>query len=465
MQNVSSEPGFLSLRQIYAMLAARRALILNVAGSLFFLTVMLTLLLPRTWTASSSLYINYREDDPLGGQGLSALLDDSYMQTQLELIHSQRVAELMIERLRLHDTPEYRTSVARHGKDRAEQLLVKDLLDSSRIEHSRGSRVVTINFDADSPLAARDLADAMVRSYIELGEQMTSSRARSRFEQYNAQLEQLRNEVDRIQDELTRYQQQHDILSVQEHGDQESARLTELNKTLLALQTELQDARSAQAGTRALLASGIAPDETPLAAQSPIIHMLKEQLSIVDRQLGDVQGRLGPRHPTIRGLAAERQKLLTRIRREADALLTGADSRVAQLAARADLLQSDIDQQRGKVLALMKARNQIATYERQLASAQQIYSAALKSYDTLSMASNVLSPNVTILRTAELPATPSRPRIGLNLALGLLAGLLVGVLLALLLELLQRRVRTADDLLYDPELPLLGQVGLTERLA
>lgn len=461
----SPESGSLSLKQLCAMLLARRRLVCFVTALIFALTALITALLPRVWTASTSIYIDYNESDPIKGQQLSAMLDDSYMQTQLELLRSPRVAAIVIDTLRLRDTPEYRQDVANDGQARADQALVKRLLGNLKIQHARGSRVVSLDYSDRSRNLARDVANAFAGAYRELGEQMAASAARSRFEQYDAQLGQLRKEVDTIQGQLTAYQQHNDILNVQDHGDQETRKLNELNGTLTALQTSLQTARAEQTATQALLKSGMQPYETPIASQSPVITALKTQLGDIDRRLGDVKGALGPRHPLIRGLNSERGRIVSRLVQESRALLAGADSNIARLSAQIAELQQEIEQQRQKVLKQMQQRNQIAAYQRQLASAQQVYNAALQKYDTLIMASTIQSPNVAVLRSAELPSTPSKPRVLVNLLLGLLVGAAGGVLLALLLELLNRRVNIVEDLLGDPDLPMLGQIGLKESHA
>lgn len=461
----SHESGSLSLRQVFAILVARRRFVFLVAALIFVLTALITLLLPRMWTASTSIYIDYNESDPINGHQLSAMLDDSYMQTQLELLQSQRVAGVVIDRLQLRNTPEYRQDVASDGQARADQALFQGLLRNLKIQNARGSRVVNVEYSDRSRTRARDIANTFASAYRELGEQMAVSAARSRFEQYNVQLDQLRKEVDTVQGQLTDYQQKNDILNVQEHGDQETQKLKELNSTLTALQTSLQEAKANQAATRELLKAGMKPYETPIANQSPVITALKTQLGDIDRRLGDVKGSLGRNHPLIRGLSSERQRIFTRLTQESQSLLAGTDGTIARLTTQIADLQQDIEQQRQKVLTQMQQRNQMDAYQRRLASAQQVYNAALQKYDTLIMASNIMSPNVTVLRSAELPSTPSKPRVLLNLLLGLVVGVACAVMLTLLLELSDRRVNTVEDLLGDPDLPLLGQIGLKESRA
>ncbi|MCJ9714247.1 hypothetical protein LWS69_34870, partial [Bordetella hinzii] len=135
------------------------------------------------------------------------------------------------------------------------------------------------------------------------------------------------------------------------------------------------------------------------------------------------------------------------------------DSEVQRLEAQKAALQRDMDAQRAKVLDQMAKRDRIAAYQRQFAGVEQVYQTALQKYDGILMASNISLPSLSVLRAAEVPSSPSRPKVRTSLVLGLLFGIMAGLALALLLELSRRRVRCLDDLERNTSLPVLGRVG------
>ncbi|WP_226955030.1 GumC family protein [Mesopusillimonas faecipullorum] len=440
------------------MLSARRHFILFFTGAILGLTALITLLSPKVWTASADIYIDYRENDQLSGRTISPFLDDSYMQTQMDLMHSQRVVDLVIDSLQLRTGREYLSLQAKHGQQRADQELIKSISQNIDIQRAHGSRVVSISYLGNSPQQAQQFADALANAYIELGEKVAMSMGQQRFEQYSAQLENLQNEIDRIQNTLTNYQQSTGMLNVQEHGDLESQKLKELTSTLLQVQNRIEDVRARNRSTQQLLDSGIQAQDIPQITQLPSLLKLKEHLANIDRQLGSVQGSMGPNHPTVRGLQTERRRLLNDMQREVTASLDAENNELISLQQQAESLEQEIEQQRKKMLTQMDQRDRISTYQRQLASAQLVYRAALEKYDSLAMAGNISVTNATLLQAAELPTSPSSPRPMLNLLLGLFIGVLVACCLALTLELLNRRVRCIEDLRgYRNQLPLLGQ--------
>lgn len=461
MDASSPDSSLLSLNQIRAMLAARRGLIAWVTLGVVFATLVVVLVMPRVWTSTSDIVIDYKENDPITGRSFSALLDDSYMQTQIDLIKSQAVAERMVRTLGLLPA---RTEQGGERTNAHEQL-VASIGRNLEVSSLRSSRVLSVSFSAETPQKARDYANAIVDAYIDVSQQLSSSSARARTEQYNAQLEQMRKEIEGIQEKLTRYQQETGIIDAQQADNLEARRLNDLMEALLAVQTQLQEAQARSQTIDRLLAAGIQPEDLPQVGQVIAINDMREGLTYLNRQLGEVQGALGVNHPTIRGLTAERQKLRADIARQARAAIEVQRSEPLRLQTQMNALQGEIDAQRTKVLERMRQRDQVVAFQRQLAGVEQVYNTALQKYDGLLMASNITSANLSVLRPAELPSIPARPRKTQSMVIGLVVGLIAGLMLALLLELSIRRVRSPDDLRLG-DAPMIGRIGYaTDGLA
>lgn len=449
----------LSFNQVLAMLAARRRLIALTVLATILTTLVLVLLLPRTWVSSTDIYIDYKENDPISGRTFSALLDDSYMQTQIDMLKSQRVAEQALAKLDWSQGARYADAVKRYGKAQADADLADVIIRNTTVSSARGSRVLTVSYSADSPTVARDVANALVQSYIEVNQNIAVSAARSRSEQYGVQIDQLRKEADDIQQELTRYQQQAGVLD-SAGDDLDMRRLQGLNLALVELQGKRQNAQSIGDSARALLGKGTDVSQLPEIAQLPTIQDLKSKLNDNQRRLGEVSGSLGPNHPTMRGLVAERSQLQARLQREAAAALAGLGADGGRLAEDEESLRKEIDGLQDVVLKKKEHLDRIAAYKRQLASVEQVYNAALQSYDELLIASNITQTDISVLRPAEVPFAPTLPKVKRSLAASVGIGLILGLCLAFILELVTRRVRCVDDVVRsDDGLPLLGRIG------
>src|SRR5450830_734678 len=419
----------LSSKQLASMITARRGTIFKTLLTTIAVTVVITLLLPKTYTASSDVFLDYKGNDPINGRLFSPMLDESYMQTQLDMIKSQAVAEKVIDALDLERTAAYHEAVERSGEVRAHSQLVKRINDNTMVVTRRSSRVIEVEYAAGTAEQSRDLANAVVRAYIDLNQQISSASARARREQYNAQLEHLRKEADSIQQKLTKYQQEVGILDPNERNDLQSRQLGDLMTSLITVQNQQQEAQARKNATDSLVRGGMRIDELPEVAQRPNINDLKSKLSDVNKRLSDVQDVLGPRHPKTLALIGERDDILARISREARSSLDAQQIDTRRLALQEQALQKEVDTQRAKLLE-QKQHRDINTFD------------------------------LTVLRVAEVPSTHSKPLLMQNIAASILVGLALGFCLALLYELGQRRVRCEDDLVRGLHLPLIGHIGI-----
>ncbi|MFJ9449822.1 Wzz/FepE/Etk N-terminal domain-containing protein [Herbaspirillum sp. NPDC101397] len=458
--NLQAPETGLSSKQLASMISARRGTIFKTLMATMAVTIVVTLLLPKTYTASSDVFLDYKGNDPINGRLFSPMMDESYMQTQLDMIKSQAVAEKVIDALDLERTAAYRESVERQGEARAHSQLVKRINDQTLVVTRRSSRVIEVEYAAGAPEQARDLANAVVRAYIDLNQQISSASARARREQYNAQLEHLRKEADSIQEKLTKYQQDVGILDPNERNDLQSRQLGDLMTSLIAVQNQQQEAQARKNATDSLVRGGLRIDELPEVAQRPNINDLKSKLSDVNKRLSDIQDVLGPRHPKTLALISERDDIATRITREARSSLDAQQIDARRLAMQEEALRKEVDSQRDKLLEQKKHRDTITSYQRQLDSVERVYNTALAKYDEILMASNINTFDLTVLRVAEVPSSHSKPLLLQNIAASILVGLALGFCLALLYELGQRRVRCEDDLVRGIHLPLIGHIGI-----
>ena len=450
----------LSSNQLAAMISAARGTIFKTLAVTVIATTAITLLMPKTYTASSDVFIDYKTNDPINGRLFSPVMDESYMQTQFDMIRSQAVAEKVIDSLALERTAQYQESAKQQGDARAHSQLVNRINEDTQVVTRRSSRVIEVDYSAGTPEQARDLANAVVNAYIELSQQISSSSARSRREQYNAQLEHLRKEADSIQQKLTKYQQEVGIIDPSERTDLESRQLGDLMTSLISVQNAQQEAAARNQATQGLLKSGVKVDDLPEVAQRTNINDMKAKLSDADRRLAEALEVLGNKHPKTLALIAERNELLARIGRESRGVLDAQQLDTRRLQMQEQTLKTQVEAQKKKLLEQKQHRDTITSYQRQLESVERVYNTALQKYDEILMSSNISTPDLNVLRVAEAPSSHSKPLLMKNIAASIVAGLGIGLCLALLLELSTRRLRCRDDLARSLRVPVIGHIGL-----
>lgn len=462
MMNDPSDSG-LSFAQLFAILSARKltiafTLLLTIAG-----TYAITQYIPKTYTASAELFIDFRANDPLAIRQFSPMLDESYMLTQVDMIKSEEVANHAIDATNMMSTDSVKKMVQTDGEAKARNMLASQVARDIDVVLRRSSRVVELRFSSDSAIHARDTLNAAIQGYIDLVRRVSAAPAKSRQEQYSTQLDTLRQELDKIQTSITDYQQKHGILDADERLDTESRQLTDLSARQTSLETQRMEANSRRRSIEGLVKSGVTPADIPEVAAQRGLPELRLRLADLERQMAEIGSVYGRNHPRFKIITAERDTLLQRLERESQIALKTVSADEGRFDQQAQVLSGEIRLRQRRLLEMKKHRDVIGSYQRQMETVRQIYTAAVQKYDELLIASTVNSPSLAVLRWAVAPYTHSKPKLKNNLLMSIPIGLLLGLGIVFLTELSGRRVRHIDDLERELNMDVLGRVGERKR--
>lgn len=449
----------LSFAQLFAILKARKFTIFIALALTVVATFVLTEFLPKSYTATAELFIDYRANDPLAGRQFSPVLDESYMQTQVDMIKSEEVANQVIEVTKMMSRDSVKKMIEKDGEAKVRSLLVESIGKELEVVLRKSSRVVELRYSASSANYARDALNAAIQAYMDLVLRISSAPAKSRQEQYSVQLETLRHELDQIQTSITEYQQKYGIVDADERLDMGSRQLNELSSKQTTIQGLRLEANSKHRAIEAMVKSGVPASEIPEIALQRGIPELRLRLADLERQTAEVGSVYGRNHPKFKIVLAERDILVQRLNRESQVALNAALMEERRFDQQAQTLSSEIQDKQSKLLEMKKHRDVIGSYQRQMESVQKIYNSAVQKYDELLIASNVNSPSLAVLRWAVAPYTHSKPKLRSNLMMSLPVGLLLGLGLVFLTELSGRRLRHVDDLERELNIDVLGRVG------
>ena len=84
--------------QLLLILRARRWILIATVLFTVSITVVVSLLLPKTYKATSSLLLNYKGVDPVTGLTMPGQLLPGYMATQIDIITSKNVALRVVDK-------------------------------------------------------------------------------------------------------------------------------------------------------------------------------------------------------------------------------------------------------------------------------------------------------------------------------------------------------------------------------
>jgi succinoglycan biosynthesis transport protein ExoP len=417
-------------------------------------TYLVSIRLPKQYTASTSVLIDVKSPDPVAGVVLPGLIAPSYMATQLDIITSDRVAQRVVKLLRLEDSPAIQAQwvEATNGKGKLNLWLASLLQRKLEVKPSKESNVISIGFSGTEPSFVAAVANTFAQAYIDVSLELKVEPARQYASWFEGQSKALRDQLEKAQGALTSYQEKNNVLAMDEQRvDYEKSKLSELSQALTSVQAQTSDSSSKRQSTSD---SGTLSD----VMQSPVIMSLKSDINRLEAKLQESNVNLGKNHPQTQRAESELASLKEKLAGETRQISSSINTSFQVGRQREKELLQAIESQKKRVIDLSKERDDITVLRRDVETAQRAFDAISMKYVQTKMESQTVQTNVAVLTPAAEPTGPSKPNIFINVAASVVLGTLLGLGLAFMLELVNRRVRSAEDLTAITNLPVLASI-------
>lgn len=451
-------PHAMTLFQLVSILRARWTILVSVLAVFVGGAVIVSLLLPKQYTATATVVVDVNGMDPVLGIFLPVQLMPGYIATQMDIIKSKRVAMNVVGRLRLANVPAARQKWQSDAKGNGtfEDYWSDLLLRKLDVKPSRESSVVAISFTGDNPENAAAVANAFAEEYQRVSLSLRVEPARQSAAFFDEQLGSLRKRLEEAQTRLSDYQRKAGFTATDERLDLENARLQELSAQYSLAQGQNADSQSRLRQLTEFLARGASPETLPDVLANALIQTLKNQLNQTEGRLEQVSSQLGGDHPEVKRLQADISSQRAKLRTE----ITSAASAIRNTAAIAQRREADLReqlaQQKTKLLASNQNRDQFMVLVKEVDNAQKAFDVASQRFQTTKLESQTSLTNISVLSPALPPVRHSFPLLLFNLLLALIGGTLVGIAAALLVETANRRVRSVTGLRDALGVPVLA---------
>lgn len=410
--------------------------------------VAYTLTAPKTYTATATLVIDIKPD-PVSSMLYGGATSPAMMNTQIEVMRSERVALRVVRNLKLNEVPEIRKMWEKisKGDGTIENWLVDYLLRNLDAQVARaGSNVVNVAYKGNEPQFVATLANAFVQAYLETAVELRVDPAREYSGFFGKQVEEARASLETAQQRLSKFQQDQGIIANDERFDVEMNRLNLLSQQLVTLQ-----AQATESSNRAANAGGLSE-----VMNSPAVASLKSDVGRAEARLQELNSRFGNNHPQVVEARATVSELRNRLAIETRSA-SGSVSVNARIdRAREGQVKASLEEQRSKVLRMKEVRDQGSVLSRDLENAQRSYDLLLNRFNQTSLESQNRQSNASLLARATPPGTPSSPKVAANLLIGVMFGLAMGVGVAFVLEQFDKRIRVPGDAVSALGLPVIG---------
>ena len=419
----------MSMIDLWRIVCARWGTIALVWGATLAATLALSLLLPPQYVATASLVLDVKPD-PIAGS-YPGLVSNSLVNTQVDVITSDRVARRVMRNQRLLDNP----ALVADWEDATSRRMPMDtwLLESFRkrleVRPSRDSNVIQVSWKGREAKGAAQMANAFVKAYLDTALELRTDPAREFATFFDDRSRDARAALQLAQTRLSDLQQRSGLMATDERVDIENSRLAELSTQLSAAQAQRSDAASRLQASRSRPLA-----ELPEVLGNSLIAGLRAEHSRLSARLQEADARLGPQHPQRQEMVAGLSDVQARIEEETRRVGAGLEAHHAIAQTRLSALRADVATQRERVMQLKAARDEAAVLAREVDAAQRAYDAIAGRQQATRLESQTTQAQAYSLSEATPPAEPDSPKIVLNMLLATFFGALLSLAVAVWLQ-------------------------------
>jgi succinoglycan biosynthesis transport protein ExoP len=388
---------------------------------------LVTRVIPRQWEGTTKVMLNTLKPDPVTGEiiGRGA---DVYISTQIELIKDATVAGRVADQMGWLSDPgliaQYQQRSKKDTRD-YRQWLAQLVIDRTKAAVQQGSNVLEIKYIGGTAEQAKGGAEALRKAYLDASLDFTRDDALRNADWFAAQAAKAKISLDEAQTAKAAYQRANGIVMQDNTTDVDTARL------------------------RAYVAQGAPASPTIAPAVSSPASI---QLAQIDAQIAQAAQTLGPNHPQLQELKAQRASVASLVAKDQAAILAANN---AAIGAQARAVDSAIASQKSRVIAQSDKLQQLTQLQSLIDIKRDQYAKTSARETELRQQAAVADAGLTPLGASVIPKSPKFPNMVLIMPGSIALGFILGVLAALLAELMGRRVRGIDDLRSAVAIPVL----------
>lgn len=383
--------------------------------------------------------------------------------TQLVALQSRDVAIKVIEDPKLdllHNklfNPSGKTDIESNPLTR--NALVGALLGNLEVARLPRTELITVTFRSRDPVLSMAVANRIVDDYMEVNFRHRYQGSKEITSWLNDEMNGLKTKVQTEQSELLNQELNLGVFSQGLTGET-SLYQTELEGLLgesikaqsnrILSEAEYHEALGDTSGT-------FAPLTMPGAT---VLQTLNAQQAQLVAQKAALTDRYGPGYPPLKQLDSQLEGMKKYIQEERQKVLQSALEDVAASKKAESSIQGSID----AVKAQAKSQNpevvQFEALKEQYIADQALYNSLLALLSAGGIEAGLKSQEVNRMNTADIPTTPSRPRVMLNTASGFGIGLLASLLIIGVVVAVSDTVETVEQIEEALNLPVLAAVPI-----
>jgi succinoglycan biosynthesis transport protein ExoP len=458
------------------------------------------------YTAGIDLLLdNHKGQDQLASSIAELTLDTGAIDSQVEVMKSDKVALLVVKSLALDTDPEFSGSsgsflgailhyvwaiinvrdwftsneiIARDASEKARENAVYKLKSSLSVKRIAKTYVISISYTSPNPAKAQAIANAFADAYF--AEQLDSRYviAKRAAKWLNDRIAELKENSLKTDLAVQRFKAEKGILStgsISSNGTQttQTANLVE-DQQLIEMTSQISQAHAETARMEArvrqineIIKSGKTEGAVTESLGNPVITDLRQKYLRASKQASEFSAKVGINHYQVTSLRNEMV--------EYEHLIFQELERIAQTYASdlevARTREKNLNESMASLVSQKAVSNetmvQLRELEREADVFKNLYQTFLQRYQDAIQRESLPSSEARVISAAALPGAPSWPKRPMVLGFSTLFGLLVGGAIGAYRENRDRVFRVAHQVRDELGLDLIGMLPCiqTQQLA
>jgi polysaccharide biosynthesis transport protein len=317
--------------------------------------------------------------------------------------------------------------------------------------------LVNIVFTTPDGRLSAQLANAHAHAYIRQGIELHSQANEEAQKFLETKLVELKEKLQKSEYALNRYRRDQGIVPGLMSLDGKETividRLSVLSKDLteaqvgrLELEAEVQMVRDHQY------------DALPQVHEDKMLSDLRTNYDALNTEYAGMAKQFKPDYPPLAQLQAKRDQLQHDMDEEIHRVTATIESAYKEAQGKETKLQDEMDKSRSNALGLNDAAVEYAILQREVDTNRDLYNSVLQRMKDVGLAAEARSSNVVIVDEAEASTSPSSPKIAQSVMTSAVLSLVGAIALAFLLDFLNNRLKTPEEVEQYLRVPNLAVV-------
>ncbi len=464
-------------RRYLGMLHKRRGILATLVGTSLLIAVLYNYTTRPVYQATTQILIDRDTPNLLPTKEIVDMGEAGadYFQTQFELLRGRRLAEKVVEKLALQKNPEFQQGplmspwerIQRRffGKPPASTLdsdgmplspAIAALRSRLTVERVRGSRLVSLRFNAYDPALAANAANTLAQLYIEQTYDFRYTQSSEATGWLGERLAEQEKKVQESERALQAYREREKLVNVEERQALVDQKLSSLNGAAISARTERITKETLYGQMRGMSSTQL--ETFPLIMSNALIQALRARIADLQGQQAKLSESLGDKHPDMVRLRTEIEATESKLRSEMQNIIKSVESDYRTAAQQEANLAANLEGTKQEALELNRKAIDYNVLKREVEANQQLYRELMNRTKESGLESELRTTNIRIVEKAEMPRAPISPQRARNYQMALAIGLGLGIALCILFEHLDNTFKTPEDVKEHLGVPFLGMV-------